>query len=85
MSVFPTTTGGTRLEEHSVRIKSSRDLKAKPQREENQRDPDSERNGDWNPKDNLWENSAHDSCMGNTEATHASARNQGAPGEKKGK
>lgn len=85
MSVFPTTTGGTRLEEHAVRNRRPRDLKAKPPREENQRDPDSEGSGDWNPKDNLWENYAHDSCMGNTEATHARARNQGAPGEKKGK
>lgn len=40
---------------------------------------------DWNPQDNLWENYAHDSWMGNTEATNASARHQGAPGEEKGK
>lgn len=53
---------------------------------QNVRDPASEGTAsDWNPKDNLWENAAHDSSLGNTEATNASARHQGAPGERKGK
>lgn len=40
------------------------------------RDPEIEGIDDWNLKDNLWENYAHDSCMGNTEATNASARHR---------
>lgn len=57
----------------------SRDLKAKPQRRrESTRDPQAEGSEDWNPKGNLWEKYAHDSCRGNAEATNASARQ--APG-----
>lgn len=40
------------------------------------RDPEIEGSDDWNLKDNLWENYAHDSCTGNTEATNASARHR---------
>lgn len=58
---------------------------SKPRGKKQERSKDFEGSGGWNPKGNLWENYAHDSCMGNTEATHASARSKGAPAEKKGK
>lgn len=58
-------------------------MKIRPLREENKRDPKTEWSSGWSPKGNLWENYTHDSYTGNTEATHASARNQGAPGERR--
>lgn len=76
---------GSRSVKRSGRKPETRRLRANLG-EQNPRDPGSEGNPpDWNPKDNLWENYAHDSSLGNTEATNASARHQGAPGEKKGK
>lgn len=69
---------------HSEKQKAKR-LKRQSPGEENMKDAKTEGSEGWNPKDNLWENYAHDSCMGNTEATNARARHQGAPVEKKGK